>query len=87
MAAENDLQDSDDAQDERDTAVLKSHIARLMEHFDSVQIFVTRHENATGRTCGKRRGDGNWYARFGTVREWVTQQEEQMRMDQRGDGG
>ena len=50
---------------------------QLGEHFDTVQIFVTRHESGDkGGTLHNEAGVGNWYARYGQVREWVMQQEE-----------
>jgi hypothetical protein len=69
----------------RSRAILKSHVAQLMEHFDSVQIFCSYHSIEDEVTMPCHRGDGNWYARYGPAKEWVTQQEEQMRIDQRGD--
>jgi hypothetical protein len=56
-------------------------IDKLMEHFDSVQIFANRHE------CGKENGTvnvslggGNWFARYGQVHEWITKVEEESRI-------
>lgn len=55
---------------------------QLGEHFDTVQIFVTRHESGEkGGTLHNQSGVGNWYARYGQVREWVDQQEEVARRD------
>lgn len=48
----------------------------LGEHFDSVQIFCTRHEGGPdGGTFSTSRGVGNFYARYGQVREWLLEQD------------
>lgn len=46
-----------------------------MEHFDSVQVFCTRRLDKDGNTRTVAIGDGNWYARYGQVREWVLMEE------------
>lgn len=58
----------------RDEAIelVQKHIAQLSEHFDSVQIFVTRHDGESGSTLGVNLGEGNWYARRGHVEDWLT---------------
>ncbi len=66
--------ESDDEIKDRDTATLKKHVAMLEEHFDSVQIICTRREEAG--TIRADWGSGNWYARYGSVREWVLKEEE-----------
>jgi hypothetical protein len=49
--------------------LLKSHVQRLSEHFENVQIFVARmHE---GRTQAFEEGSGNYWARKGQVADWV----------------
>lgn len=53
----------------------------LGEHFDTVQIFATRHEPGA-KDAGTYRfsaGCGNWYARYGQVREWMLMQDEMAR--------
>ncbi len=65
-----------------DTDLLQKHVNELSEHFDTVQIFVTRHEIGTDNgTVGACRSAGNWYARLGQVREWLIQQDERARDD------
>lgn len=67
-----------------DRARVHEHLNALSEHFDSVQIFVTRHES--GRLDGTIRcelGAGNWFARYGQVKDWVTYTEERTRADVR----
>ena len=55
---------------------------QLGEHFDSVQIFVTRHEpgerDGTVTACA---GIGNWYSRYGQIKEWVIKQDQHARED------
>ena len=51
--------------------LLEASAARLMEHCDSVQIFVTKHDGGAETTESYHWGLGNWYARYGMVREWV----------------
>jgi len=57
-------------------AVLESQCAQLMEHFDSVQIFVTKHNKLTRYVSAFHVGDGNYYARLGQVREWIMIEDE-----------
>lgn len=52
---------------------------KLLEHFDSVQIFVTRHSGQDGDTAGYESGGGNFYARLGQVREWIGLQDQYQR--------
>jgi len=47
-----------------DQEILQKHVDALMEHFDSIQIFGTRHEQEAG-TVNSHAGDGNLFARFG----------------------
>lgn len=41
----------------------------LGEHFDSVRVFVTRHEGDS--TLALTRGSGNNYASLGQITEWL----------------
>ena len=50
-------------------------IRELIEHCDSVQIFITTRPEGTDLTESIDRGAGNWYARFGQVKEWVVAKE------------
>lgn len=51
--------------------------SRLFEHFDTVLIICTKHVGT--RTSIYSTGKGNCYAQSGSVREWLTNQEEHMR--------
>ena len=58
---------------------------RLMEHFDNVQIFVSKKAN-DGLTYSCCFGSGNWFARVGQVGEWLEIVREGARERARGDG-
>lgn len=63
-----------------DTQRLKDACVVLIEHFDSVQIFCTRHEpEEEGGTIHAAWGAGNWFARFGQISEWMVKQDETTR--------
>lgn len=53
---------------------------QLGEHFDTVQILVSRHEPGTeDGTVNISYGLGNWFARFGQVRDWLIKTDERTR--------
>ena len=45
----------------------------LGEHWESVQIVVSRHDVSTGETITRASGSGNFHARLGSVRTWVNE--------------
>jgi hypothetical protein len=51
--------------------VLETKAAELMEHFDTVQIVVTRHNKIDDTTDMMSRGRGNLYARYSSVDAWL----------------
>lgn len=56
----------------------------LGEHFDAVHIFASRHESGSLHgTVFVNMGTGNWFTRYGHVREWVIYEEEATRVDAR----
>lgn len=58
----------------------------LAEHFDSVQIFVSRHQPAElDGTMRVSIGTGNWYSRYGQIVEWVNMENERARIHMRRD--
>lgn len=70
------MPDEPDSSEAADMAVLKSHAAQLGEHFDTVQIFVTRHDpSKDDGTVSAFEGTGNWFARYGQVRNWLLKEE------------
>lgn len=61
---------------DRDKEIIQSHVAQLMEHFDTVQIFCTRHSEELEGTVRVQWGGGNYYARYGQVNKWLIEEEE-----------
>lgn len=75
---------SDEDQEQADMAIVQKQVDALGEHFDTVQIFVTRYEShKTGGTMNINLGTGNWFTRFGQVKEWGVRQDEYTRLSQR----
>lgn len=59
---------------------LKLAAEALGEHFDTVQIFVTRHEpEVEDGTINAAWSVGNWFTRYGQVREWLIKADERTR--------
>ena len=69
---------------EADLNRVSKAIADLLPYFDTVQIFVTRLE-PDGNTMSCSDGKGNWYSRFGQVREWLDNGGA-MHVDEKGEG-
>lgn len=62
-------------------------LEELGEHFDTVQIFATRHESGEeGGTINMAYGAGNWFARYGQIREWLIKADERTKQFVRDDG-
>lgn len=77
-------EDEQQAQEKTDLAIVKSAIDRLGEHFCTCQIFVTRHQpESDGATMNLAYGSGNWFARYGQVKEWIVRRDEESRQTQR----
>lgn len=75
---------SEEEQSESDLAMLKESTEKLREHFDCVQLFVTRYEpNQNGGTTNIHYGSGNWFARYGQVGEWLVRADETTRIETR----
>ena len=72
-----------DSRRDSETALVDAAVESLGEHFDTVQIFVTRHEPTTeDGTIAFRSGAGNWYARYGQIREWLIMADQQAKNQQ-----
>ena len=70
----------------RDIQRVQQALLVLGEHFDAVQIFVTRNTGEEdGNTVSLAMGAGNWFARYGHVREWIIKKDEEARADARKD--
>lgn len=73
-----------DSEDEdQDVAIVRSHAVQLSEHFDTVQILCTRTSGDVDGTVNVSWGEGNFFARYGQVREWIVKQDERTRIMQR----
>jgi hypothetical protein len=59
----------------RELQLIKDACTRLSEHFSTVQIFVTKDPQEVGDHAGEteshRWGVGNYFARYGQVRDYV----------------
>ena len=55
----------------------------LAEHFDSVQIFCSRHEGGDIGTISVNFGRGNWFARRGHVQDWILKEAERTKEEVR----
>jgi hypothetical protein len=60
-----------------DMSVIEKHCTELMKKFDTVQLFCSRHEIDTGGTVNCHTGQGNFFARYGHVKQWVLKEEAQ----------
>lgn len=66
-------------EEQREVDLLKNATLNLGEHFETVQIFVTRHQSETEDDTGTvnlNYGIGNWFVRIGFVKDWVIRQDE-----------
>lgn len=65
-----------ETQKENDMLLLERHTKQLMEHFETIQIFATRHKpgDAEGSTMTADYGNGNWFARYGQIALWIDNQ-------------
>jgi len=66
----NDSENSEVEKNAEIEKIIDGHIARLMEHFDTVQIMVTIYKN--GDTISLERGSGNFFTRLGQAGSWVS---------------
>ncbi len=55
-------------------AKIKSACDQLFPFFDSIQIFVTKHEGNKMGTSSFIYGTGNFYARYGQIELWTKEQ-------------
>lgn len=62
--------------------LVDAKVNELMEHFDSIRIFVSFRGSPT-TTQTYTTGGGNFHAQMGQVKEWVIRQDEFVREDAR----
>jgi hypothetical protein len=70
---------------ERDLEHVRRVAEGLMEHFDAVQVFATRHDGTRDFTVSVNYGLGNVHARRSVVRTWSLRQDEMERENVRED--
>lgn len=69
-----------------DAEMLRQHVNQLGEFFDTVQIFCTRRESfEKSGTSHFALGAGNWFARYGQLRNWILEQNEYTKLKIRED--
>lgn len=60
---------------------INAALDQLGEHYDAVQIFCSRHESGEeGGSIHFSFGCGNWFARYGQIRNWLVAEEEGTRI-------
>jgi len=64
----------DDSQKDKKLDLIKNQAKLLLASFDTVQIFATKHDKQDG-SVSYHWGDGNWFARYGQVKNWTCKQE------------
>jgi hypothetical protein len=74
---------SDPKKEQSGADVVNRCLHEIAEHFESVQILATRVEGEQTMRCF--RGSGNYYARLGMAREFVTEDQAQEQAKQIAD--
>ncbi len=65
---------------EQAEAMVREHVLKLGEHFESVRIFVTRAKpESPADTQAIDNGTGNFYAQLGQISEWLAIQDQYQR--------
>lgn len=72
-----------DDETNRRLEIIKKHVAQLAGHFDSVEIFVTEYISPEKGTFARSFGTGNWFARYGQIKDWLNQQDIDTEIDLR----
>lgn len=54
-------------------------VSKIMEHADSVRIFVTAHKGEDSTTACFNVGEGNFYSQRGQIDEWLVMQKQRER--------
>lgn len=71
---------------EQDMDRVKKAAHELIEHFDTVQIFCTRHESGElDGTVNVNFGKGNWFTRYGQVQSWFIKENQFSRNEAKED--
>jgi hypothetical protein len=65
-----------DAEHQEKSELIQSLIESIEDRFNTIQVFTTSHDPATGETTYIGMGTGNFYARIGQIDEWLRMQKE-----------
>lgn len=60
-----------DEQREKKLELIRNQAKILSPSFDTVMIFATKYDPETGDTSQFNFGIGNWFARYGQVKDWI----------------
>ncbi len=69
---------------QKDMSRIEKALDTLREHFDTVQIFTTKHGCTNGDGIGTisfRKGFGNYYARYGQVQQWLIKENKSVEIE------
>lgn len=64
---------------DKEMEIVEKHVNQLAEHFDTVHIFATRQDSTEDGTVNISFGAGNWFARYGQIREFLVKSDERTR--------
>ena len=71
----------EERQRQLDMERVQKHVDELAGQFDSVHIFVTRQDPTAEQTVSVQLGAGNWFSRYGQIREWSLKADEGARLE------
>lgn len=67
--------------------LVREAVQKISEHVDAVTVFVTKkRENGNDGTWRMAFGAGNYYARYGQIKQWVIFADEEVKVDCRSSG-
>ncbi len=62
-------------QNDKKFELLENQMKVLLVHFDTIQIFASKHDAKIGNTATFVMGHGDWNSRYGQVRQWAIKQD------------
>lgn len=78
-------EESQELSKDQDVSMVRQSAESLIEHFDSVQIFVTKKSDDGDGYIQIQLGRGNWFTRYGQVKCWIIKEDETTREQSRKD--
>lgn len=60
---------------------IETFCSSIMEHADSVRVFVTSHDGMADVSHAFSIGKGNFFAQVGQVKEWIVRQDQYIKID------